>query len=194
MTRCPHCDAPLGSGHFCSDCGRPTEESPRRAMTSMIQAILGILLALLVVFSLQSSLERRPLRPARKGMTWAKTDHDPNFGTDLVGCSDCRMEVGDVSCKVALPILCLKSENLPNPGVSTNFYTGWAGGWIETTQPIRGDSLTSLSHANQICEQEIGTGYRMATGNDWNWYAYGNVNDQSRFWVYYGREPANCWD
>ena len=100
------------------------------------------------------------------------------------------------------------------------YYRGWAGGHIGLTTPRQGTSLGSLANANAICAATFGAGYRMAEFHDgkyvsgmgldsyygntwpssglssggWNFYAYGNISDQTRFWTYINDQNANCWD
>ncbi len=101
------------------------------------------------------------------------------------------------------------------------YYYGWAGGHIALTKPIKGSELTSLQKANEYCEQQCGKGYRMAEFHDgeyvvgmnkeqyygetwldeshrsrgaWNFFAYGNIPADTRFWVYIDDQPANCWE
>ncbi|MCP4701377.1 MAG: hypothetical protein GY862_31660 [Gammaproteobacteria bacterium] len=129
---------------------------------------------------------------ARNGMTWAKYSHDFNFGTDRVGCwagsAGCEPYIGDTACSTKLPILCLKKEGLANPGIATDFYHGWTGGRIGLTPPVAGSELTGIEDAGLICEYILGSGYQIAEFHDgnggWSYYAYGNIDDSSRFWTY----------
>jgi hypothetical protein len=60
-----------------------------------------------------------------------------------------------------------------------------------------------VEDANDICRFFVGSDYRIGEHHDgkrqsggyggWNWYAYGNVNDSSRFWVHINGQPSNCW-
>ncbi|PKN53778.1 MAG: hypothetical protein CVU55_01230 [Deltaproteobacteria bacterium HGW-Deltaproteobacteria-13] len=123
----------------------------------------------------------------KKGLTWGLVSHSDKLGIDRVGCygrphvdgsSDgpsCDPYQGDTSCAAALPILCLKTGNLPRPNyavtgtghaMSVEYYNGWTGGHIKLTQPVRGDMLTSVEAANKICETALGDGYRMAEHHD----------------------------
>ena len=105
--------------------------------------------------------------------------------------------------------------------MSAEYYYGWAGGHIGLTEPIVGTELTSLDKANQFCESVLGKGYRMAEHHDgkyvsgmgadkyfgttwpspdrlssggWAWRAYGDIPNDSRFWVYINDQPGNCWN
>jgi hypothetical protein len=133
------------------------------------------------------------------GMTWAKHGHNATYGVDHLGCANCNAYAGETSCKTALPVLCLRQDGSATPsGLATDFYNGWVRGHIATTMPVQGASLTSLDVANQLCAATFGLGWRMAAfhdgGGGWNWYAYGNVRNDMRFWVAITDQPANCWN
>ncbi|HRC85086.1 MAG TPA: sialidase family protein, partial [Thermoanaerobaculia bacterium] len=98
----------------------------------------------------------------RKGMAWLKTSHNATYGADLVGCNGCDPYVGDTSCAASLPILCIKPDGAPNPGLPTDFYNGWIGGNIGLTPPYQGFALSSLANANALCASFFGPGWVMA--------------------------------
>jgi hypothetical protein len=147
------------------------------------------------------------------GMTWKKQSHYDTLGVDRVGCNGCDAYHGDTACSTRLPILCLKKDNSPDPGVPIlpcngcsqpdDFYNGWAEGHIGLTLPVPGEALMGVEDANDICRFFVGSDYRIGEHHDgkrqsggyggWNWYAYGNVNDPSRFWAHVNGQPANCW-
>ncbi len=148
---------------------------------------------------------------AKKGMTWKKRDHY-GHGEDYVWCNGCNAYTGDTLCSTKLPILCLKTDGSPDPGVYVpptcggsmpcKYYFGWAEGHIGLTFPVPGDALKGLQDANDVCEAQFGPGYKMAEHHDgdpdgnnagWGFYAYGNINDSSRFWVSINDQPSNCW-
>jgi hypothetical protein len=110
--------------------------------------------------------------------------------------------------------------SLENKGhkLAKEYYRGWAEGDIMLTPPIKGSDITSLDHADSLCRDWLGDGYQMAEFHDgrwikgmgpdkyygdtwpentnesgWNFWAYGNVGDESRFWVYIRDQQANCW-
>jgi hypothetical protein len=145
-----------------------------------------------------SLLPAMALAASGNGLTWAKSSHDSTLGTDKVGCSGCNAYVGDTSCTTALPVLCIKFDGSPNPGIATTYYNGWTKGHIALTTPVRGDKLFSLTYADYVCELHFGAGYQMAEfhdgGGGWNWHAYGNVDSSSRFWFYIDDQPGNCWN
>ncbi|OJT22093.1 flagellar hook-length control protein [Archangium sp. Cb G35] len=136
-----------------------------------------------------------------RGMTWIKRSHFSTNGADWVGCDNgifCNAYSGDTSCTASLPILCIKQDFSPAPaGLPADWYTGWANGHITTTPPVQGLTLTSAAVADQICAASFGSGWRMAQfhdGGGWNFYAYGNVRNDMRFWVHISDQPANCWN
>lgn len=132
------------------------------------------------------------------GMTWVKLSHEATYSTDKVGCPSCNPYTGDTVCTTPLPVLCIRQDSSPNPGLVISFYDGWAAGNIHVTPAVAGTSLTSLSVANNLCVSYFGPGYRMAEFHDglggWNWSAYGNISNASPFWVYINDQPANCWN
>jgi hypothetical protein len=102
----------------------------------------------------------------------------------------------------------------------SEYYYGWAEGQIALTPPIKGCDIGSLENANCLCEKYCGKGYQMAEHHDgkwirgmnsekyygdtwtseegkneggWNFWAYGNISNESRFWVYIRDQQANCW-
>lgn len=135
----------------------------------------------------------------RSGMTWQQNNFDAELGIIRVGCTGCDAYDGDTPCDEALPVLCLDdTDNLPNPGIETDFYDGWSDGTLLATEPIVGLELTSLEAANELCQSEFGEGYRMAEHHDggggWNVWSYGTVPQDVRMWTYINDQDANCWD
>ena len=132
-------------------------------------------------------------------MTWDKLNHNSTTGADQVGCNGCDPYDGDTVCSTSLPVLCYKYDGSSVPsGLTPSFYNGWKYGHIATTLPVQGTSLTSLSAANAICVNYFGAGWEIAefhhNWGGWNWWAYGNVRDDTRFWTYIDDQPGNCWD
>lgn len=132
------------------------------------------------------------------GMTWGKVSHTSATGTDKVGCLGCNPYTGDTACTYARPVLCIKNDTSPNPGIAVSFYNGWASGHIGLTSPVVGTTLASLATADALCVAQFGAGYRMAEHHDggggWNWNAYANISSASRFWTYINDQPGNCWN
>ena len=143
--------------------------------------------------------EMEPVALARKAMTWKSTYHNSTSGVDGVSCAQCDAYLGDTTCTASLPVLCIKQDGSDTPsGLVTGFYNGWAAGHIATTHAMQGTTLTSLQVADQFCVDNFGPGWRMAEFHDgnggWNWFAYGNVRKDTRFWVHIDDQPSNCWD
>lgn len=146
----------------------------------------GVAACLPLLFSLAPHPSARFVPPAKKGLTWGKVTHDSALGIDFVGChgqprvsgnstGSCDPYEGDTSCTVALPILCLKPENLPRPnyaitgsagGLPAEGYNGWTGGQIGLTEPVRGSDLTSAATGDAMCTAALGSGYQMAEHHD----------------------------
>jgi hypothetical protein len=178
-------------------------ESPSLITNISVFAILSLCLLL------------NPIAQAANGMgmTWKKGPHNNQLGVDRVGCSSCDPYKGETKCSEKRPVLCLKQDAAPIPGVPIvacngcampdPYYNGWAKGHIGLTLPVRGDQLAGVADANDVCKFQFGPGYRMAEFHDgeittggngaWNFYAYGNINNSSRFWVYINDQPSNCW-
>ena len=96
-------------------------------------------------------------------------------------------------------MLCFNYTGASNPGVDTDSYNGWAEGDIKLTTNISGCKLTNLAAANAICEAQFGTDWQMAefhqgVKSGWNFYAYGDTQATSRFWLQIDDQEANCWN
>lgn len=134
-----------------------------------------------------------------QGMTWGKSEHNSANGADHVGCLGCNPYTGDTSCTEYRPILCSKPDGSPvPPGLTPDFYNGWKQGHIGLTLPVQGSQLTGLAAADRLCRHYFGPGWKIAefhhSGGGWNWWAYGNIKSDQRFWAYINDQPANCWD
>lgn len=141
----------------------------------------------------------KPPPGTRAGMTWARLAQDAALGVDLVGCGGvCDAYVGDTACDAARPVLCVRDDGAPNPGVSTDFYHGWIGGPIALTAAAVGSSFDSRASADAFCAAEIGIGFRMAEFHHpeggWAYWGFGSIDGGARFWVAIDDQPANCWD
>ena len=107
--------------------------------------------------------------------------------------------LGDTDCSACLPILAIKRQKLPKPPELKieNEYYEWSGGIIALTRPVQGHQLTSLEQANRIIQRELGSDWEMAEFHDgwgWNFWAYGDIPANQRFWVYINNQPANPWN
>lgn len=135
-----------------------------------------------------------------KGMTWGlQSSHDPSLGIDMVGCGGvpaspaaagiCDPYVGDTSCKIALPLLCVKLDNSPRPNYTVTagsgsmpaaYYQSWLGGHMAVTAPVFGTNLRAATTGDDLCKNEFGEGWRMAEFHDGKWISGMAKN------VYYG--------
>ncbi len=139
-----------------------------------------------------------------KGMTWTKnTGHYDTVGVDIVGCDGlCNAYNGDTVCTAALPVLCLnntRKAQTPAPaGIPIDVNRGWSGGHIASTPPIPGTMLTSATAGDAICVAFFGPGWKMGEFHDgnggWNWYAYGNLRTDLRYWTRISDTSGNCWN
>ena len=124
----------------------------------------------------------------------------------------CNPNVGDTSCRIVLPVLCIKKGDLPRPGGLSG--SGWSRSELAATQAVMGATLDSEMKANVMCERELGPGWRMATfadgGNHLDdqhydheargdvWALQGKlgpgIGGSGRYWVHSQGQTANCWD
>lgn len=150
-------------------------------------------------------------KPPRKGMTWAVSKSIPEPELVLVGCEGdprtntsngmCDVFNGDMTCNVALPLLCIKKDGQPLPKVPDKLrdeiQLQWSGGTVKLGPAVLGVQLESQAAGNQFCEQEYGAGWRMAEfhdGQGWRLWAKGPLENFTRYWVAVRDKKANCWD
>lgn len=204
-------------------------------MTTKIKIIMGVITPIAAIisgnFQVAQPVEAQPVdtaRPtpvAKKAMTWVTRQTKIVSGKTyaLVGSDNVITNPykGDTPISQSLPILCIKKANLPKPTFNLGsartpggaWTATWSGGYIGLTPPVLGNTLTSLSVANNICARSFGTGYRMAEFHDGNstgllppgapgWTFWGEVvpssikrltQDKLRFWVSINDQPANPW-
>ncbi|MCI5163052.1 MAG: hypothetical protein D3917_13760, partial [Candidatus Electrothrix sp. AX5] len=175
--------------------------------------------------------------PLATGMTWGVNRYNSDLDISRVHCygqigpnrGPCNPYKGDTLCSVPLPVLCLKVDGLSRPpyelahcpscAMNDEYYNGWSEGTAKLTDPVPGNTFTSLSDANAYCAAQLGDGYRVAEHHDgrwvsgmdeshfydgtwplttssggWGFYVPGQVPDDSRFWVHINDQNANCWD
>jgi hypothetical protein len=154
-------------------------------------------------------------RPIGFGLTFALVPPDDKMPSDVANLSchgepraldqphkdSCNPYKGDTSCRIVLPVLCLKpgTASLPT-GVQDGFYQGWTGGTLAATQPVMGAILESQALATARCEAELGAGWRMAEFHDGNggWGLQGlrgqGLSGNTRYWVHVKDQRGNCWD
>ncbi len=131
-----------------------------------------------------------------KGVTW--TVLEKRWDRDLTqvhGDFRTNAYVGDTSCDVPLPVLCLKKSGLPlPPGITPTYYAGWTGGEARLTPPVPGYALYSRAAADGFCANRFGAGWRMGEHHEnggWGWWAFG---DPIRLWTHINDQPANPWN
>lgn len=124
----------------------------------------------------------------------------------------CNPSVGDMSCRMVLPVLCIRPGALPRPGGLSGH--GWSRGELGATRAVMGATLQSELQASVMCERELGPGWRLASfadgGNhmdDQNydheargdvWALQGKmgpgIGTSGRYWVNSPGQSANCWN
>lgn len=148
-----------------------------------------------------------PTVPAgHPGMTWTALENQS--GVVHVGGDHATDPYrGDTAASTSLPVLCLRVDfsGVP-PGVSPDFYNGWARGQVALTPAVAGTTLTSRAAADSLCSSHFGPDWRMAEFHDgrfgpnlessggWSFRAYGNIPLGTRFWTAIDDQPANPWN
>lgn len=155
-------------------------------------------------------------RPIGFGLTFALLPSGDKVPVDIASLSchgepraldqplkdSCNPYKGDTSCRIVLPVLCLRPAGVTKPaGVEDGFYQGWTGGTLAATQPVMGAILESLAVASARCVAELGPGYRMAEFHDGHggWGLQGQRGSgfsrhNTRYWVHIIDQRGNCWD
>ena len=167
-------------------------------------------------------------KPMGYGLTFSMAeadDKDPNdvasLTCDTTGSQTldrpykdaCNPTVGDTSCRMVLPLLCIKKGNLSRPAPLNG--SDWTGGELAVTAPVMGAVLDSELKANVMCERDFGQGWRMAMFGDGRnypdengydhvaradeWGLQGRVGGSglggtARYWVNSQQHSANCWN
>ena len=136
------------------------------------------------------------------GMTWSVYEPIKEIsGYSHVGChgtpkASCEPYEGDTSCEKELPILCIMKLDSIKIG-QLNGSDVSAVGEIKFSQSIKGASLNSKEDADEICKNEMGTEWEMASFHEnwgWDFWGKGNLPTHKRGWVYISDQKANCWD
>ncbi|MES2584212.1 MAG: hypothetical protein V4627_15930 [Pseudomonadota bacterium] len=124
----------------------------------------------------------------------------------------CNPNVGDTSCRIVMPVLCIRKGALPRPSGLSGY--GWTRSELGATQAVMGATLQSELQASVMCERELGSGWRMASFGDGGnhpddehydhvargdvWALQGKlgpgIGGYGRYWVHSAGRPANCWD
>lgn len=137
------------------------------------------------------------------GRVWAKVRYDNNTRTDLVADLGAEYGANRAACNNVLPVLCIsKSNQMPNPGLSTDESRYWSGSQIWLAPPVAGNSFSNANEVDLYCEQSISPDARAAQAPDTAFYdrffafdSHAKIPDQARFWIlppngYY----SHCWD
>jgi hypothetical protein len=147
------------------------------------------------------------------GEVWMSCHGQPTDGLTRPHEGSCNPYQGDSSCRLALPILCLKPDG-SQPQSSTGqqktaagiITDGWAGGPVASTAPVAGFVLGSVQEAHARCEKALGLGWRMAdfhgapvgAGSSGGWGFIAKRGDRLdtrlRHWVHIKDQPGNCWN
>jgi hypothetical protein len=154
---------------------------------------------------------------------WMSCHGSPKDGISQPHADSCNPYKGDSSCRLALPVLCIKKDGSTPESVfgapveplkdersrgaiTLNDVTtdGWAAGSVASTEPVAGFVLGSIEGANARCEKELGAGWRMASFHDgsggqqagWGFVAQRSIKLESRWrhWVHIRDQPGNCWN
>jgi hypothetical protein len=157
------------------------------------------------------------------GMTFGKRVHDSVNNADLVHCiappdvpqggDRCNPMGGDTPCNQNRPLLCIKKSNLKRPDLDRKpplckheADCGWSFGEIKLTPPLLGCAMTSPARADEICAEQAGPGFVMASfhdgkedaGHGWGFYGQGDILPKdapaTRFWVKIRDQDGNCWN
>ncbi len=144
-------------------------------------------------------------RSSCKGMTWVV--HRQLNGLVQVGADQSSNPfVGDRDCSQRHRVLCIKVDGYSPPYGTNgiNFSIGWSGGVVRGTPAISGSDINTREKANAFCQQNFGAAYRMAdfhTGSmgtintdGWEFWAYGSLEPNARFWVAINDQYANVWN
>lgn len=102
------------------------------------------------------------------------------------------------------------------------FYHGWAGGHLATTPFVKGSKFRNRAHVDAYCaktfgprwqvssihdgnwipgmngttyaDQEWTENIRLIEGGGWDYYAYGNIRNDTRYWFHIFDQPSTCWE
>ncbi len=144
-------------------------------------------------------------RGACRGMTWTLLQQEN--GLARIG-SDAQTNPfrGDTPCTQTLPVLCFKYEGYPTPAPTEtgNYAFNWSRGQLKATAPVNGSRLNTRWQAANVCQYSFGPGWRIAQFHDgsvgdagnggWDYWAYGSLPTNTRFWVGIGNQPGNPWN
>ena len=143
-----------------------------------------------------------------KGTTFAETRDKP-LGQDVswLSCSldptqhGCDPFAGDRLCSVPGPIACYRdgtSKPVPDKQVNWLDSTGFVGGEIRASVPVRGDQFAHLGDANAFCQQQFGPEWRVLSyheGGGGQVISRSKIDPLTRLLVNIrDQQYGNCWD
>lgn len=120
------------------------------------------------------SLVGRIIAANNKGLTWGLYGHNFPLNIDRVGCGGvCNAYLGDTSCNIKLPILCVSQSSFKRPpydvlpcsgcAMTKEFYDGWTEGYFVLSPPVLGTSLLSFNNMRNICSSRFGPTFTVAS-------------------------------
>lgn len=159
---------------------------------------------------------------AQKGMTWrlhkgVQTGDTPIVqngmqlaaGWVVIGADNATDAYqGDTDTGKKLRILCIRKGDFPEPDGyqhSGDFYRAWSKGVLGVTEPVTGNSVPNRAAANEICQHDVGPGFRVVEHHDngvGGWRLGARVllghyrymqNKDHRLWASIKNQPANFW-
>ena len=143
-----------------------------------------------------------------KGVTLSETREKP-LGQDVswLTCSldptqhGCDPFVGDRLCSAPGPMACYRdgSNNvLPNMRAIALDSTGYVGGEVRASVPVRGDQFAHLGDANAFCQQQFGPEWRVLSyheGGGGQVISRSKIDPLTRLLVNIrDQQYGNCWD
>jgi hypothetical protein len=141
----------------------------------------------------------------KKGLTFGQYPQHVVSGITTAACQgqpggNCNAYQGDLSCNVALPVLCMRSMGLPNPASNTADPQHWSGAVMATTPDVAPATagLNTKAQVDAYCAAQFGPGFVVGdfhAGGGWKFGAYGQFgNPAKRAWVNIKDQAnANCW-
>ena len=110
----------------------------------------------------------------------------------------CDPNRGDTVCTAAVPLGCYKEGNRQKPPLDNEYYAAsYVGGEVRVTEPIIGESLTSLAEADAVCAASFGQDWRTLSFHEAGGsivISHTQVPEMTRMWVDIKDKPvASCW-
>lgn len=126
-----------------------------------------------VVLLIDQFAKQESISSLKKGFTFIKVAHYPEFGIDFMSCGyenspnggKCDPYQGDTLCTERRPLLCTKQDDTPRPpyyvygsgaAMLPYYYFGWNRGHIATTTPVQGSQFATVADADRFCADSFG--------------------------------------